>query len=138
MDLKEGWEKKALIGLGVVVLIIIIYAYFIPFTGTPEPSIQENQSPSSTVPVPFVIPGPANNSTSNNTTNNGNFTLNADQAKTVALNANPGYSAGSVTQGNIVINGTNYSVWIIAITKVNASAKTVFVDASGGKIVQTT
>jgi hypothetical protein len=138
MDLKEGWEKKALIGLGVVVLIIIIYAYFIPFTGTPEPSIQANQSPSATVPVPYVIPGPANNSTSNNSTNNGNFTLNADQAKTIALNANPGYSAGSVTQGNIEINGTSYSVWIIAITKVNASAKTVFVDASAGKIIQTT
>ena len=37
MDLKEGWERKALIGVGVVVIIIIIYAYFVPFSGTPEP-----------------------------------------------------------------------------------------------------
>ncbi len=77
MDLKEGWEKKALIGVGVVVLIIIIYAYFVPFSGTPEPSLQTNQStPAQVVPVPYVIPA-ANNSTYNNSTYNWKLYINS-------------------------------------------------------------
>ena len=135
MDLKEGWEKKALIGVGVVVLIIIIYAYFVPFSGTPEPSLQANQStPSQVVPVPYVIAAP-NNSTSNNSNTTGNFTLTADQAKNIAHNAFPDYTIGSPAfQNNI--NGTLYSAWVIPITKNNTS-KTVYVDNSG-RIIQTT
>ncbi len=137
MDLKEGWEKKALIGVGVVVLIIIIYAYFVPFSGTPEPSTQPNQqTPVQVVPVPYVIPG-SNNSTSNNSTNNGNFTLTAQQSQNIAHNAFPNYTIGTPSfQNNININGTVYSVWEVPIT-LNSTSKTVYIDNSG-RIIQTT
>jgi hypothetical protein len=137
MDLKEGWEKKALIGVGVGVVIIIIYAYFVPFSGTPEPSLQANQStPAQVVPVPYVIPG-ANNSTNNTSNTTGNFTLTADQAKNIAHNAYPNYTVGSPAfQNNININGTVYSAWVVPIT-LNNTSKTVYVDKSGS-IIQTT
>ena len=138
MDLKDGWEKKALIGLGVVVVLIIIYAYFVPFSGTPDNNTSYNQAvPAQVVPVPYSQPI-INNSTSNSTSINGSYNLTSDQAKNIALNANQGYTAGTITQGNIIINGTNYSVWIVAISQTNAPSKTVFVDDDSGKILQTT
>ncbi len=139
MDLKDGWEKKALIGLGVVVLLIIIYAYFVPFSGKPDNNTSYTQPvPAQVVPVPFSQPTANNSTTNNSSTINGTFKLTSDQAKNIALNAYPGYTAGSITQGNIVINGTAYSVWIVAISQTNSPSKTVFVDASSGKILQTT
>ena len=134
MDLKDGWEKKALIGVGVVILIIIVYAYFIPFSGTPEPSLQSNQVTSTPVtPLPYSVPV-VNNSTSNNSTTSGNFTLTADQAKNIALNAFPNYTIGTPTfQNNININGTIYSAWVIPIT-LNSTSKTVYIDNSGAII----
>jgi len=138
MDLKDGWEKKALIGLGVVVVLIIIYAYFVPFSGTPDNNTSYNQAvPAQVVPVPYSQPI-INNSTSNSTSINGSYNLTSDQAKNIALNANHGYTVATITQGNIVINGTTYSVWIVAISQTNAPSKTVFVDAASGKILQTT
>lgn len=139
MDLKEGWEKKALIGVGVVVLIIIMYAYFVPFSGTPEPSPNQTQvAPANVVPVPYTNPVQNNSTTNNSSTINGTFTFNATQAQNIAVNANQGYTAGTPTQGNVAINGTNYSVWIVPITKPNSPSKNVYVDASTGKIVQVT
>lgn len=136
MDLKDGWEKKALIGVGIVVLIIIIYAYFIPFSGTPEPTLQSNQtSTTQATPIPYSIPA-VNNSTSNNSSTSGNFTLTADQAKNIALNAYPNYTIGTPTyQNNININGTFYSAWVVPIT-LNNTSKTVYIDNSGS-IIQT-
>jgi hypothetical protein len=133
MDLKEGWEKKALIGVGIAVLAIIIYAYFVPFTGTPDPSLQTNPTspPSNPVPIPFMAPT-VNNSSNNSTT--GNFTLTADQAKNIAQNAYPNYNIGTpVFQNNININGTIHSAWVIPIT-LNNTSKTVYVDNSGSII----
>jgi hypothetical protein len=138
MDLKDGWEKKAILGLGVVVLVIILYAYFVPFSGTPNTNVSTNQgaNPAQVVPVPFSQPV-ANNSTANNTTNNGNNNLTSDQAKNIALNANPGYTAGTPSfQNNTNINGTVYSVWVVPITQGN-TIKTVYVDNTG-RIIQTT
>jgi len=133
MDLKEGWEQKALIGLGVFVLVIIIYAYFVPFSGTPEPSIAQNQiTPAApVVPIPFTQPA-VNNSTS---TTNG--TLTADQARNITLTAYQGYTAGAITQSSLVINGIVYSVWIVTITN-KTTSKTVYVDTASAKIIQTT
>lgn len=135
MDLKEGWEKKALIGVGVVVLVIIIYAYFIPFSGTPEPSLQSNQASSiPATPIPYSVPA-VNNSTSNNSTTSGNLTLTADQAKNIAQDAFPNYTIGTPTfQNNIIINGSSYSVWVIPISQ-NSTSKTLYIDNSGA-IVQ--
>jgi hypothetical protein len=134
MDLKDGWEKKALLGVGVVVLIIIFYAYFIPFSGTPEPSLQLNQvSVTPATPLPYAVPA-VNNSTSNNSTTSGNFTLTADQAKNIALNAFPNYTIGTPTfQNNLNINGTIYSAWVVPIT-LNSTSKTVYIDNSGAII----
>ncbi len=57
MDLKEGWEKKALIGVGIVVLVIIAYAYFVPFSGTPDNITPQNTAtPSPVVPVQYSMP----------------------------------------------------------------------------------
>jgi hypothetical protein len=136
MDMKDGWEKKALIGVGIVVLIIIVYAYFIPFSGTPEPTLQSNQtSTTPATPIPYSIPA-VNNSTSNNSSTSGNFTLTADQAKNIALNAYPNYTIGTPTyQNNININGTFYSAWVVPIT-LNNTSKTVYIDNSGS-IIQT-
>jgi hypothetical protein len=134
MDLKDGWEKKALIGVGVIVLIIVVYAYFVPFYGTPEPSLQQNQtSISPATPLPYAVPV-VNNTTSNNSTTSGNFTLTAEQAKNIALNAFPNYTIGNPTfQNNININGTIYSAWVIPIT-LNSTSKTVYIDNSGAII----
>jgi hypothetical protein len=135
MDLKDGWEKKALIGVGVVVLAIIIYAYFIPFSGTPEPSLQSNQASNiPATPIPYSVQD-VNNSTSNNSTTNGNLTLTADQAKNIAQDAFPTYTIGTPTfQNNININGSSYSVWVVPIS-LNSTSKTVYIDNSGA-IVQ--
>ena len=134
MDLKDGWEKKALLGVGVIILIIIFYAYFIPYYGTPEPSLQTNQvSTTPAAPLPYYVPA-VNNSTSNNSTTSGNFTLTADQAKNIALNAFPNYIIGAPTfQNNLNINGTIYSAWVIPVT-LNGTSKTVYIDNSGSII----
>jgi hypothetical protein len=136
MDLKEGWEKKALIGLGGVVFLIIIYAYVAPFSGTPDTNVSTNQAvPAQVVPVPFTQPAAINSTSNNSSTTNG--TLTADQARNITLSANQGYTAGSITRSNLVINGIVYPVWIVSITN-STTSKTVYVDAASGKIIQTT
>ena len=131
MDLKEGWERKALIALGAVIFIIIIYAYINPFSGTADNSKQQLQiSPTPATPLTYSTVS-TNNSTGNNSTINGNFTVTKAQALSIAQTAFPGYQFGSPTQGNVDINGTAHSVWIVS-----ANNKTLFVDASFGTIIQ--
>lgn len=132
MDLNEGWEKKALIGLGALVVIIVLYAYFAPFGGTPDNTTQPQVTSTGTVtPVTFVSP------TNNNTTNSslsGNFTITAVQAQQIAQNANLGFTGSTPTQANIAFNGTQHSVWIVQLSN-GTSSKTVYVDASSGSIL---
>ena len=136
LDLKPGWERKALIITGAVVFIILIYA-FNPFSGSSNVQVAQDQptdtvaTPTSTAPVVTV-----NNSTANttNTTNNNTFQISADVAKNIATGANPGYTAGQPTQGNITVNNTVYSVWIVPITQASIS-KSVYVDMSTGTII---
>ena len=133
MDLKEGWEKKALIGLGALVIIILLYAYFAPFNGTPDNSTQPQVTTTgTTTPVTFV--SPSNNNTTNNSTLSGNFTITAAQAQQIAQNANQGFTGSTPTQANIAINGTQHSVWIVSLSNGIAS-KTVYVDAANGNIL---
>lgn len=135
MDLKEGWERKALIALGVFIIIIIAYAYINPFSGTPDNSTQQVQiSPVPATPLTYSTTA-NNNTTGNNSTISGNFTLTSSQAQSIAQNAFPGYNIGSPTQGNVVVNGTTHSVWIVSATNQSVT-KTVFVDASTGTILQ--
>ncbi len=136
LDLKEGWEKKALIITAVIVIIIFAYA-FNPFKSTGNVT-SYNQSP---VPqtTTQVAPAPATDNSSNNSSNNTVTTLiNADQAKAIAESANKGYTASDPMQGNIVINGTTIAVWIVPMKSGSFSSKTVYVDITTGRVVQQT
>jgi uncharacterized iron-regulated membrane protein len=133
MDLKEGWEKKALIVLGAVVLIIILYAYFGPYNGTPD-NLTQPQVTSTGTATPLTFVSPSNNNNTTNSTLNGNFTITAAQAQQIALNANSGFTISSTTQANINFNGTQHSAWILAMSNGTAS-KTVYVDAANGNIL---
>ena len=136
MDLKDGWEKKALIGLGVVVVLIIIYAYFVPFSGTPDTNVSTNQPvPAQVVPLTYTKPV-VNNSTSttNNTTSNVNNTANI---KSIVQTAYPDYTIGTpVYQNSININGTTYAAWEVLITKTNNPSYKIYVDYLGRIILK--
>lgn len=136
LDLKPGWEKKALIVLGIIVFIIIIYA-FNPFQGSANVEVQNG-----TVDAPVAAPVPQvetpDNSTANNTTavntTNTTFQISADVAKNIATGANPGFTAGEPTQGTVNINNTVVSVWIVPLTQ-SALSKKIYVDSTTGIIV---
>ena len=134
LDLKPGWEKKALIVLGIVVVITLIYA-FNPFYSNPDVQVVQDQSTDAAVAAPAAPVVASNNSTDNNTTlNSGTFQISADVAKNIAAGANPGYTAGQPTQGNVTINNTAFSVWIVPITQASISKK-IYVDISTGTII---
>jgi hypothetical protein len=138
LDLKPGWEKKAIIVVGIVILIIVIYA-FNPFYNNPDVQAVQGQptdTPVTTSAPPAVTSNNStNNSTASNTTvDNGTFQISADVAKNIALGANPGYTAGQPTQGNVIINSTAVSVWIVPLTQ-GSQSKKVYVDSSTGVIV---
>ncbi|MDI6724790.1 MAG: peptidase [Methanobacterium sp.] len=141
--LEPGWEKKALIILGLVVLVITVYA-FNPFSEKPE--IEVHDGPVNTpVTTPQQSPVISNNSNaSDNTTNititngsNGTFQISADQAKQIALNSNPGYMAGDPTQGTITLNNEAISVWIVPLMKGSKPSMEVYVDSATGMVVGT-
>jgi hypothetical protein len=127
MDLPENWEKKALIVVVAVFLILVIYAYN-PFQTRPNTTIQ-NQNPQNGVPIPFPKANTSTNS-SNNT-----LKLTAEQAKTIATQARPGYNAGQPIQGTVMVNNTNYAVWIVPLSQNNVVSKTLYIDANTGIIV---
>ncbi len=136
MDLEPGWEKKALIVLGIIFVIIAVYA-FNPFHSNSDVKYQNGTSDNGVVtPTAPVATGnsTANNTTTNNTTNNGTFQISADVAKNIASGAYPGYTAGQPTQGNVTINNTLYSVWIVPVTQASITKK-VYVDLSTGTVV---
>jgi predicted pyridoxine 5'-phosphate oxidase superfamily flavin-nucleotide-binding protein len=138
MNLDLTPEKKALITLGVVVLIVTVYAYN-PFFQTSNNTTVNNTTPSnpSVVPVPFTQQG-SNNTTSNNTTANPTGQITAEQAQTIAAQANHGYASGLATQGSITINGQQTSVWVVPLSKDGSIKKTVYIDSNTGKIIQQT
>jgi len=127
MDLKENWEKKALYIVGIIFLIIIVYAYFIPFTGTVNNNTSTDIVTNSPV-IPVQYPIPSSSNSSNNITNMNNSASIINIIKT----AYPDYNIGTPTYYNIInINGTNYnSVWAVPISKPNNSS-TIYVDITG-------
>jgi uncharacterized membrane protein YkoI len=143
-DLKNKWnsltqEQKVLVGLAVVVLCVVFYAYH-PFTGAAVNNTTQNQDqPQSAdvVTVPFQQAGSNNSTVSNNTTTS-NATITSDEAKNIAEHSQSGYTAGDPTQGSINVDGTETSVWIVPLSKNNAISKTLYIDANTGKIVQET
>ncbi|MCC7558964.1 MAG: peptidase [Methanobacterium sp.] len=140
IDLGDGWEKKALIVVGVVVFILVIYAYN-PFQPKANvTSTNENYIPPDTsIPVTQtpVVTNNSENSSAVNSTNN-TFFINSDQAKNIAVSQNPGYKASEPFQGTIVVNQTTVVVWMVPISKFGQPSKTVYVDVNTGKIVKTT
>lgn len=132
MDLDLTWEQKALIGVGVVVLIILIYAYG-PFNMTPEVNVQNTTSTPVSDPQLLPVNSPSDNS-SNNTTN-GSFTITKQKAKEIA--SLPGYRTGDPSSGSIVINNQTVSVWIVPLYLNGKMTKEVYVDTANGSIVGT-
>ena len=135
MDLKPGWEKKALIIIGIIFIILVIYAYN-PFKSTPNVEIanQTTDAAVTTPAPPVVISDNSTNNTSITNETNGTFQISADVAKNIASGANPGYTAGQPTQGNVTINNSVFSVWIVPITQASISKK-IYVDISTGTII---
>lgn len=134
IDLRNlSWEQKALIGVGVAVIIILIYAYG-PFNSSNDLNVQNNTS---VAPVsnPELLPvnSPSNNNNSSGT--NTTFNITATKAKEIA--SLPGYTTGTPTSGSIVINNQTISVWIVPLSLNNKIAKQVYVDKSNGNIVAT-
>lgn len=137
LDLKDGWEKKALIVAAVIVVIIFAYA-FNPFKPATNITTLNETAPQTTAPT-TVAPTPTTTNTSNNTANTTVSTLiTADQAKVLAESVNKGYKAGTPIQGTVVINGTTMAVWIVPVKSGSLNSKNVYVDISTGRIVQQT
>jgi len=138
-DLKDfwndGWEKKALIVMGVVVLIILVYA-FNPFQAKSNLTGNNDSVVAPTTSIPTTAPNTdtVNSTNSTNTTGNTTFIINEDQAKKIALQGNTGYSASDPLQGTIVVNQTTVVVWVVPISKGSIS-KTVYVDVNTGKVI---
>lgn len=132
----DGWEKKALIVMGVVVLVILIYA-FNPFQAkTNITGNNDSPMPQTTpVPTPAPVTDTVNSSNSTNTTGNTTFLISAEQAKRIALQGNTGYTAGEPLQGTVVVNQTTIVVWIVPLSKSSQSSKNVYVDVNTGKVV---
>lgn len=130
MDLPDNWETKALIIIGVVFILTVVYA-FNPFLSTPTNNTTMEQSSSE----PTIIPFPENErkNDTNNSTNNTKIT--EEDAKRIASEANPGYTVGTPMQGSVNVNSTNYFVWIVPLTKDNTASKTIYIDADTGDIV---
>jgi len=137
MELGDGWEKKALIIVGFIVLLIIIYA-FNPFV--PKGNINNTSNQTSSSPV-FLMPyDQSSGNSSSNITNetNGTFQLTAEQAKNIAIQARPGYTAGDPVQETIVIDGITVVVWKVPLTKTGSTSKTLYIDLTSGRIIKET
>lgn len=138
MDLGEGWEKKALIIVAVVVFMLVAYAYN-PFQSKANvtTSNQSYTPPATSTPV-SQTPVVSNNSSNSSSNTTNNFLISSAQAKSIAINANPGYKASDPMQGTVVVNQTTIAVWMVPISKITQPSKTVYVDVNTGKIVNTT
>lgn len=126
-----SWEQKALIGVGVVVVIILIYAYG-PFNGTPVVNVTNDTS--APISNPQLVPV---NSPSGNNSSNSNVTVNITAQKAKEIASLPGYVTGTPTSGSIVINNQTVSVWIVPLSLNGKLAKEVYVDKTNGNIVAT-
>ena len=133
MDLPEDWEKKALIVVGVVFILTIIYALN-PYVGTPDNNDTVQQTTTTT-----IIPFPKTDNT-NDTTNstNSSFKITLEEAKEIASKSNPSYTVGTPMQGSIEVNGTGYNVWIVPLSQQDVVSKTIYIDANTGIIVMET
>ncbi|AIS32203.1 PepSY domain-containing protein [Methanobacterium formicicum] len=135
MNLGEGWEKKLLIVVAVVVFMLVAYAYN-PFQSKTNQTVVNGSYVPPTTPTP-VSQNSAVSNESNNLSNNTNnsFLISAEQAKKIAMRDNRGFTASEPMQGTIVVNQTTIAVWVITLSKSSQSSKTVYVDVNTGKII---
>lgn len=132
MDIEISWEKKVLIFLGIIALVIVIYAYN-PFQGTREVIVaNESTTPQTPRTMPFNVSSNDNNNT-NQTPNNVNIT--SQQAKEIA--SLPGFRTGEPVSGTLKVNNENVPVWIVPLYQENKLAKEVYVNRTDGIIVAT-
>lgn len=131
MDLPEDWEKKALIVVGAIFILIVIYS-FNPFVGSPNNNTTMEQSSSEPTVVPF--PSSEKKNKTDNSTNQTKIT--EEDAKRIAGQAYPDYTIGTPSQGSINVNNTSYFVWIVPITKDKSGSKTIYIDSDTGNIVK--
>ena len=129
------WEQKALLGLGVVTLIILIFVF--GSFNNPSPTLNStNQTYIPVTPQPVPVNPPTNGSNgSNNSSDNGNITITRDQAKEIAAEA--GYEVGEPTLENINVNDQSVQVWKVPLLRNDVIEKEVYVDTTNGKIVAT-
>ena len=116
MDLKDKWnsltrEQKALVVLGVIILGLVLYAYH-PIVGSPDDNnttqVQQSTQPTTVTTVPFTQSGSNNTTVSDNATGNGTNQITAEQAKNIATQSIPGYTAEDPTQGSINVDGATH------------------------------
>jgi hypothetical protein len=128
------WENKALIVVGVVVLVILVYA-FNPFQAKTNLTENNDSVVPQTTTVPTTTPtSSVDSSNSTNDTGNLTYLISEEQAKKIALQGNVGYTAGGTLQGTIVVNDTTVVVWIVPISK-GSITKNIYVDVNSGKII---
>lgn len=156
LDLSNlSWEQKALIGVGVIVLIILIYAYA-PWNSSE--TIIDNTTTAVVDDVPAQSNNPSyapvnqesqntdeqsvNPDTSSSTDNNTNTTstnqektnqINTLQAKEIA--AQDGLTAGSPRSGTFKQGNENIPVWIVPLSENNIVIREVYIDKSTGEIL---
>lgn len=131
MDLPEDWEKKALIVVGAIFILTVIYS-FNPFVGSPNNNTTMEQSSSEPTVVPF--PSSEKKNKTDNSTDQTEIT--EEDAKRIAGQAYPDYTIGTPSQGSINVNNTSYFVWIVPLTKDNTASKTIYIDSDTGNIVK--
>lgn len=157
LDLSNlSWEQKALIGIGAIVLIILIYAY-VPWGGLGSKSIDNNTTVVDNTPAPSNNPSyaPVNqdaqsvsdeqsntnldtntdNNTNNNSYNEETNQINTLQAKEIA--AQEGLTAGSPRSGTFKKGNENVPVWIVPLSENNVVVKEVYIDKNTGEILAT-
>lgn len=133
MDLPEDWEKKALIVVGIVVIILLAYV-FNPFKSEPNiTAYNESVNVNPVVNMPFDQSS-SNSTNFNNGTSNVTSELTMEQATNIALQANPGYTSGETSKETLVINGITISVWKVTLTKSGSTSKTLYINVISGKI----
>lgn len=159
LDLSNlSWEQKALIGIGAIVLIILIYAYW-P-SGSSSGAIDNNTTVVDNAPVTDNNPkySPVNQQSSsgnestdtndntqldtNTDTNNVNNDTNQEtkqitsmQAKEIA--AQEGLTAGSPRSGTFKQGNENVQVWIVPLSENNVIIREVYIDKNTGTILAT-
>lgn len=131
MELPEGWEKKSLIVVGAIFILIVVYS-FNPFMSNPTNNTTVEEAPSG----PTIIPFPENERKNNSDNSTNHTKITEEDAKRIAEQAYPDYTVGTPSQGSINVNNTTYFVWIVPLTKDNSVSKTIYIDADTGNIVK--